>query len=560
MKRSMQLCVVALLCASMLDITVSNAQNGIQHLEKFPGSEDFSFQTSGIKFTIVDAMNKSQNSEMPYIAGTPGASQFNASIATIGAGLLIPDSATPFELPKNRPVMWFWNIQNHIIAKLPGSIRDLKFYPVEGSMGDTTYYWSYQDLQRIEVIGQDTNYYVTVVIGQDTTWSREIRFENNVNYFLDAEADGHDHFFNPNFPGGLVAYVWMLYEERDMSAFDCGGQPCSEAMVMGIEYVQIKNSTGETLRQYKLDDFDQSEIIEYYLTDREDPYFASQQYWLNSVDMPQNNDSVVLCSARRINDIFAYGPSGVQFRFKDLAWTGGDSVTVAGQHSAKILSYDEFQMDFIFFNNAVPEAGGDTISEAIIARVDFQNQTRQILSRYGGEYGLYGNAMGNAGAIGSSVSMCYGFGFEHMYPLGNPSGLEYSTLDGSVLREIYLPDFNFSAGMYLHEPKNMEWLVDILAVEDSVNLGGRWMYRVDDPLAVREVAEVKSLLLYPNPATNIVTLTEKVHQVRLFAIDGKEVFAPRRGKVLDVSSLVKGVYAIHLAHPDGLFVERLIIQ
>jgi hypothetical protein len=71
--------------------------------------------------------------------------------------------------------------------------------------------------------------------------------------------------------------------------------------------------------------------------------------------------------------------------------------------------------------------------------------------------------------------------------------------------------------------------------------------------------------VYPNPSTgifNINTSGNEEFSIQVFAINGNEVYAEKsfNSKIIDLSSLPKGVYVLKLASEYGVGVKRLLID
>ncbi|MEQ8240875.1 MAG: T9SS type A sorting domain-containing protein [Cyclobacteriaceae bacterium] len=67
-----------------------------------------------------------------------------------------------------------------------------------------------------------------------------------------------------------------------------------------------------------------------------------------------------------------------------------------------------------------------------------------------------------------------------------------------------------------------------------------------------------SLVLYPNPAINTVTISgyEGISQVRVFAMNGQEVMKSKEA-TFNVAKLKSGLYLVEVLTNEGVFTTRM---
>lgn len=67
-----------------------------------------------------------------------------------------------------------------------------------------------------------------------------------------------------------------------------------------------------------------------------------------------------------------------------------------------------------------------------------------------------------------------------------------------------------------------------------------------------------ALNIYPNPATNTITINDEVNAVTIYSLDGKRLIECSQCQVLDVSRLASGIYIVKAQSEKGIFTEKLI--
>lgn len=75
---------------------------------------------------------------------------------------------------------------------------------------------------------------------------------------------------------------------------------------------------------------------------------------------------------------------------------------------------------------------------------------------------------------------------------------------------------------------------------------------------VLSIDPTSALVLYPNPAVNMVTVSGNadIRQIRIFDLNGKEVMRSKKSTI-DVSNLEAGLYIIEVLTEDGLFSSKM---
>jgi hypothetical protein len=72
--------------------------------------------------------------------------------------------------------------------------------------------------------------------------------------------------------------------------------------------------------------------------------------------------------------------------------------------------------------------------------------------------------------------------------------------------------------------------------------------------------EVSSLLIYPNPAKNTLTIDGDYTSVTIYNVVGKVVLTTDHQKTIDVAVLGSGIYFIHVNTKNGMTVKKIIIE
>jgi hypothetical protein len=90
---------------------------------------------------------------------------------------------------------------------------------------------------------------------------------------------------------------------------------------------------------------------------------------------------------------------------------------------------------------------------------------------------------------------------------------------------------------------------------DSIDL------RKEDPLFVPTVAANYEVKLFPNPATDYISIHgEGIHSVSCLSADGKQMFTIDTPNNIDVSAIASGVYVLIIEHNQGVLRKKLIKQ
>lgn len=72
---------------------------------------------------------------------------------------------------------------------------------------------------------------------------------------------------------------------------------------------------------------------------------------------------------------------------------------------------------------------------------------------------------------------------------------------------------------------------------------------------------IKPLIIYPNPAKDIVNIGVDEGYVTIYSINGQQVFSANiTSSQLDVSFLSKGIYIVNIQSPEGNYQGKLIIK
>lgn len=101
----------------------------------------------------------------------------------------------------------------------------------------------------------------------------------------------------------------------------------------------------------------------------------------------------------------------------------------------------------------------------------------------------------------------------------------------------------------------------------STNVSSVAAYTIDMPTTGIEDEEENHLLLYPNPATNQVTIqipsNEEATALKLITMAGKEIYninAMGSKITIDLTSFTPGIYIVKLSTQNREYVKRLIID
>lgn len=90
---------------------------------------------------------------------------------------------------------------------------------------------------------------------------------------------------------------------------------------------------------------------------------------------------------------------------------------------------------------------------------------------------------------------------------------------------------------------------------------GTELYRFDMQLGTDETNKAKSITLYPNPVKDILNFSEEVSDVKVADLSGKMVKqVSAKGKMVDISTLPKGVYIISATTREGKANHQKIIK
>jgi hypothetical protein len=82
-------------------------------------------------------------------------------------------------------------------------------------------------------------------------------------------------------------------------------------------------------------------------------------------------------------------------------------------------------------------------------------------------------------------------------------------------------------------------------------------------LGKNEIAEIKDVFIYPNPATNKIQITsEELSTVSFYSIDGALIKADlkvSKSQPLNIDFLSKGLYVVMLENPEGVVSQQRIV-
>jgi len=82
-------------------------------------------------------------------------------------------------------------------------------------------------------------------------------------------------------------------------------------------------------------------------------------------------------------------------------------------------------------------------------------------------------------------------------------------------------------------------------------------------LSVNEIAKNTGLTLYPNPVNDKLQIksTEEVKSIVIYTSNGVKVLETNQAKsILDVSTLINGVYFVEVLTDSSIIKEKIVIQ
>lgn len=131
----------------------------------------------------------------------------------------------------------------------------------------------------------------------------------------------------------------------------------------------------------------------------------------------------------------------------------------------------------------------------------------------------------------------------------------YKTEDGGTTWEVIIESDNSLCGL-----DNLEWFTNRI-----VYAGGDFEVCI---LAIPETLQVKSistetpqkLSVFPNPATNMINISETVLSATLYDISGKKLGTYNSVNTVDISGYEQGIYLMHLMLQNGGKVVKEIVK
>ncbi len=83
-----------------------------------------------------------------------------------------------------------------------------------------------------------------------------------------------------------------------------------------------------------------------------------------------------------------------------------------------------------------------------------------------------------------------------------------------------------------------------------------------NPTSVENVHGNRSILVYPNPAKNSITVetAEDIESISIFTASGQEVISQKNGKTVDLSATGDGVYILNIKTGDGVYNEQFVVK
>lgn len=74
---------------------------------------------------------------------------------------------------------------------------------------------------------------------------------------------------------------------------------------------------------------------------------------------------------------------------------------------------------------------------------------------------------------------------------------------------------------------------------------------INSTLSAQDISKAKSLMVFPNPASDVINFTSKVNKAVIYSVTGQVVKSSNATKTLDVSKLNKGNYLVKVQLEDG---------
>jgi hypothetical protein len=82
---------------------------------------------------------------------------------------------------------------------------------------------------------------------------------------------------------------------------------------------------------------------------------------------------------------------------------------------------------------------------------------------------------------------------------------------------------------------------------------------IEGSLGIEENNPNNTILLFPNPAQNIITFNQEVKTVSVYTLDGKLLNAQLINNQIDLSSFKPGIYLVRGTTNNGVsFSEKLV--
>jgi hypothetical protein len=89
------------------------------------------------------------------------------------------------------------------------------------------------------------------------------------------------------------------------------------------------------------------------------------------------------------------------------------------------------------------------------------------------------------------------------------------------------------------------------------------VFKCDSSSAINDLVKQQQLIVFPNPANNLITVSnsKQVDELCLLDVSGKVVLQQKQVKVIDVSELVNGLYMLRCKFQDGeVLYKKIVVQ